>query len=73
MNSVQFLTSRSKRNSVDFFSLENRTELQEMRARLFNLQEQLREKDDQLREKVGINLNLQTRLNTKKSTTGREN
>ena len=44
-----------------------------MRARLFNLQEQLREKDDQLREKVGINLNLQTRLNTKKSTTGREN
>ena len=40
-----------------------------MRARLSNLQEQLREKDDQLQEKVGINLNLQTRLNT----TGREN
>ena len=36
-----------------------------MRARLSNLQEQLREKDDQFREKDGINLNLQTRLNTK--------
>ena len=65
VNSVHFLTSRSKRNSVDFFSLENRIELQEMRARLSNLKEQLREKDDQLREKEGINLHLQTSLNTK--------
>ena len=65
MNSVHFLTSQSKRNTVDFFSLENQTELQEMRARLSNLQEQLREKDDKLREKEGINLNLQARLNTK--------
>ena len=46
MNSVHFLTSQSKRNTVDFFSLENQTELQEMRAPLSNLQEQLREKDD---------------------------
>ena len=59
MNSVHFLTSQSKRNTVDFFSLENQTELQEMRARLSNLQEQLREKDDKLREKEGINLSLQ--------------
>ena len=65
MNSVHFLTSQSKRNTVDFFSLENQTELQEMRARLSNLQEQLREKDDKLREKEGINLSLQARLNTK--------
>ena len=65
MNSVHFLTSQSKRNTVDFFSLENQTELQEMRARLSNLQEQLREKDDKLREKEGINLSLQTRLNIK--------
>ena len=36
-----------------------------MRARLSNLQEQLREKDDKLREKEGINLSLQTRLNIK--------
>ena len=36
-----------------------------MRARLSNLQEQLREKDDKLREKEGINLSLQARLNTK--------
>ena len=65
MNSVHFLTSQSKRNTVDFFSLENQTELQEMRAPLSNLQEQLREKDDKLREKEGINLSLQARLNTK--------
>ena len=65
MNSVHFLTSQSKRNTVNFFSLENQTELQEMRARLSNLQEQLREKDDKLREKEGINLSLQARLNTK--------
>ena len=65
MNSVHFLTFQSKRNTVDFFSLENQTELQEMRARLSNLQEQLREKDDKLREKEGINLSLQARLNTK--------
>ena len=65
MNSVHFLTSQSKRNTVDFFSLENQTELQEMRARLSNLQEQLREKDNKLREKEGINLSLQARLNTK--------
>ena len=65
MNSVHFLTSQSKRNTVDFFSLENQTELQEMRARLSNLQEQLREKDDKLRAKEGINLSLQTRLNIK--------
>ena len=65
MNSVHFLTSQSKRNTVDFFSLENQTELQAMRARLSNLQEQLREKDDKLREKEGINLSLQARLNTK--------
>ena len=36
-----------------------------MRARLSNLQEQFREKDDQLQEKEGINLHLQTLLNTK--------
>ena len=36
-----------------------------MRAPLSNLQEQLREKDDKLREKEGINLSLQARLNTK--------
>ena len=65
MNSVHFLTSQSKRNTVNFFSLENQTELQEMRAPLSNLQEQLREKDDKLREKEGINLSLQARLNTK--------
>ena len=65
MNSVHFLTSQSKRNTVNFFSLENQTELQEMRARLSNLQEQLREKDNKLREKEGINLSLQARLNTK--------
>ena len=51
--------------SVDLFSLENRIERQETRVRLSNLQEQLREKDNQLREKEGINLNLQTHLNTK--------
>ena len=33
--------------------------------RLSNLQEQIREKDDQLQEKEGINLHLQTLLNTK--------
>ena len=33
--------------------------------RLSNLQEQFREKDDQLQEKEGINLHLQTLLNTK--------
>ena len=65
MNSVHFLTYQSKRNTVNFFLLENQTELQEMRARLSNLQEQLREKDDKLREKEGINLSLQARLNTK--------
>ena len=63
MNSVHFLTFQSKRNTVDFFSLENQTKLQEMRARLSNLQEKLREKDDKLREKEGINLSLQARLN----------
>lgn len=36
-----------------------------MRARLSNLQEQFREKDDQLQEKEGINIHLQTLLNTK--------
>ena len=36
-----------------------------MRAHLSNLQEQFREKDDQLQEKEGINLHLQTLLNTK--------
>ena len=36
-----------------------------MRARLSNLQEQFREKDDRLQEKEGINLHLQTLLNTK--------
>ena len=36
-----------------------------MRARLSNLQEQLREKDDQFQEKEGINVHLQTLLNTK--------
>ena len=36
-----------------------------MRAHLSNLQEQFREKDDQLQEKEGINLRLQTLLNTK--------
>ena len=73
MNSVHFLTSQSKRNTVDFFSLGNQTGVQEMRAPLSNLQEQLREKDDKLREKEGINLSLQARLNTKKQTTGGEN
>ena len=34
-------------------------------SRLSNLQEQFREKDDQLQEKEGINLHLQTLLNTK--------
>ena len=33
--------------------------------RLSNLQEQFREKDDQLQEEEGINLHLQTLLNTK--------
>ena len=33
--------------------------------RLSNLQEQFREKDDRLQEKEGINLHLQTLLNTK--------
>ena len=37
-----------------------------MRTRLSHLQEQFREKDDQLLEKEGINLHLQTLLNTKK-------
>ena len=36
-----------------------------MRARLSHLQEQFRGKDDQLQEKEGINLHLQTLLNTK--------
>ena len=36
-----------------------------MRAHLSNLQEQFREKDDQLQEKEGINLHLQTLLNNK--------
>ena len=65
VDSVHFLLPIVKQTLSIFLSPENQTEQQEMRARLSNLQEQFREKDDQLQEKEGINLHLQTPLNTK--------